>query len=91
MYHHPSRMTCFPHQEQQSLEFEIQYQLKKPIEDLELKRVLSLPTLTHIPTACLTSTAFAQVQVVYEFIAAFSEFLGFGEHNLYLSYCCVPC
>ena len=61
------------------LEFEIQYQLKKPIEDLELERVSGLPAFQHMGTACLSSTAFANMQVVYEFIMAFREFLGFGR------------
>jgi hypothetical protein len=65
--------------EQQMLEFEIQYQLKKPIEDLELERVSGLPAFQHMGTACLSSTAFANMQVVYEFIMAFREFLGFEE------------
>ena len=66
-------------QEQQKREFEIQYQLKKPVEDLVLKGMPSLPSLPVLPTFRLTPTAFAQAQVVFEFMAAFSDFLRCGE------------
>lgn len=65
-------------QEQQKREFEIQYQLKKPVEDLVLKGMPSLPSLPQVPTLHLSPTAFAQTQVVFEFMAAFSDFLRCG-------------
>lgn len=73
----PSTHTTL--QEQQKREFEIQYQLKKPVEDLVLKGMPSLPALRLLPTLHLSPTAFAQTQVVFEFMAAFSDFLKCGE------------
>ena len=44
-----------------------------------LKGMPSLPSLPVLPTFRLTPTAFAQAQVVFEFMAAFSDFLRCGE------------
>ena len=76
---YPSTHHHHTMQEQQKREFEIQYQLKKPVEDLVLKGMPSLPPLPLLPTLQLSPTAFAQTQVVFEFMAAFSEFLKCGE------------
>ena len=54
------------------------------MEDLALKGMPALPSFPLLPTLHLSPTAFAQTQVVFEFMAAFSDFLQCGE-------CCYGC
>lgn len=50
-------------------------QLKRPVEDLEVRESTSLPTLASLGWVKLPSQSFADLLVVVEFGRSFSEFL----------------
>lgn len=64
------------------LELEIMRELKRPIEDMLLKRSTPLPKLSRIPGLKLPTQVFGNLLMVYEFLHNFGETLGFDMESL---------
>ena len=64
------------------IEMELLRELKKPVDDMMLKDMQSLPTLNRIPGLKLPGKAFADTLMVFEFLHNFGETLGFDMESL---------
>ncbi|XP_074598774.1 bromodomain adjacent to zinc finger domain 2B toutatis isoform X2 [Brevipalpus obovatus] len=64
------------------LELEIARELRRPVEDMILRRSTSLPVLKRVPGLKLPSKVFAQLLMVHEFLHNFGETLGFDMDSL---------
>lgn len=64
------------------LELEIARELRRPVEDMILRRSTPLPALKRVPGLKLPSKVFAQLLMVHEFLHNFGETLGFDMDSL---------
>ncbi|XP_078581675.1 bromodomain adjacent to zinc finger domain protein 2B-like isoform X6 [Branchiostoma floridae x Branchiostoma japonicum] len=68
--------------EQRRLELQIAKELKKPVEDMQLKEAKPLPTLKRIPGMQLPGNAFADCMMVFEFLHNFGSVLDMDEKDI---------
>lgn len=64
------------------IETELLRELKKPVDDMQLKDLKPLPTLNRIPGQKLPGKAFADTLMAFEFLHNFGETLGFDMDSL---------
>lgn len=64
---------------QRRVELQIAAELKKPIEDMEIKDIKEMPDLPRIEGLCLPGKAFADALMVIEFMHNFGKALGISE------------
>ncbi|XP_029646826.1 bromodomain adjacent to zinc finger domain protein 2B isoform X3 [Octopus sinensis] len=64
---------------QRRVELQIAAELKKPIEDMEIKDIKELPQLPRIEGVCLAGNAFADALMVLEFMHNFAKALSIPE------------
>ncbi|XP_071440826.1 bromodomain adjacent to zinc finger domain protein 2A-like isoform X2 [Hetaerina americana] len=68
--------------ERRRVEMELVRELKKPVDDLQLRDQKNLPALERIPNLKLSGQAFADTLMVFEFLHNFGETLGFDMDSL---------
>ncbi|KAG8229189.1 hypothetical protein J437_LFUL001061 [Ladona fulva] len=68
--------------ERRRVEMELVRELKKPVDDMQLRDQKPLPNLERIPNLKLSGQAFSDTLMVFEFLHNFGETLGFDMDSL---------